>query len=230
MTLSVSGPTNTTPVITNSILKATKHTDNADSNEPTQKRCVTPVTVTYFGHNDHGKLEKVIIPSSDNKQQPLSLLTGGSDLESFEHELSSLSPGSKSVKSPSGSVKSPLQKGRNVFFSDNSVGSNPFATYLTETNPFHDYNPFNPNNPFRHEENGTSDGQSEGDSLSSSKEVGLVPFMCLQCVELYFNVLVFLLCSNKNDMCKWSKDHLCLVYHKARFTVLCATNITFGGS
>lgn len=163
LTLSVSGPTNTTPIITNSVLKTPKLTENLESD---QKRCATPVTVTFFGQSDRGKLEKVVL---DSKKQPLSLLSNSSDVDCTENEPSSLSPGGRSLKSPA-DVKG---KNRDVFFAD-SVSSNPFAKYMTETNPFHDSNPFNPSNPFRSEENnGTSDGVSEEDSLSSNKEVSV---------------------------------------------------------
>lgn len=134
----MSGPTNTTPIITNSSSKIIE-----------EKRCTTPVTVTYFGHNDSGKLEKVVLPSLDGKKQPLSLTTTDIDLE--ENELSSLSP--KSLKSP---------QEKRVFFEENGNG-NPFVGCL---NPFHESNPFN---PFREGDN--SDGQSEPESLNSRKEV-----------------------------------------------------------
>lgn len=134
----MTGPPNTSPIITDSTAK--------------EKRCTTPVTVTYFGHNDSGKLEKVFLPS----KQPLSLITTDIDLE--EHEMISLSP--KNSKSP--------QQQKNVFFEEN--GNNPFSGYLSETNPFHESNPFN---PFRDGDNNinNSDGQSEPESLTSNKEV-----------------------------------------------------------
>lgn len=83
-------------------------------------------------------------------KQPLSLIT--TDIDLSENELNSLSP--KSLKSQP-----------NVFFEEN--GGNPFTGYL-ETNPFHESNPFN---PFRDGDNVNSDGQSEPESLTSSKEV-----------------------------------------------------------
>lgn len=138
------------------------------------------MTVTFFGQSDRGKLEKVIL---DSKKQPLSLLSNSSDVDISENELSSLSPGGKSLKSP-GDVKN---KSRDVFFEDN-VSSNPFAKYMTETNPFHDSNPFNPSNPFRNEDNGTSDGVSEEDSLSSNKEVRIVVVGVILFDVLLFNI------------------------------------------
>lgn len=79
----------------------------------------------------------------------MSLIT--TDIDLGENELNSLSP---------------KQQQKNVFFEEN--GNNPFSGYLTETNPFHESNPFN---PFRDGDNGNSDGQSEPESLTSSKEV-----------------------------------------------------------
>ncbi|XP_074040513.1 yurt isoform X3 [Leptinotarsa decemlineata] len=63
LTLSVSGPPSLPPIITNSILKSPKilekelteeNKNKVEEKDP--KRCPTPVTVTFFGHND-GKLE-----------------------------------------------------------------------------------------------------------------------------------------------------------------------------
>lgn len=72
------------------------------------------------------------------------------------------------------SLKSPQQK--NAFFEEN--GNNPFSGFLSETNPFHESNPFNSNNPFREGDNANnSDGQSEPESLPSSKEVCLFYFV-----------------------------------------------------
>ncbi|KAG5893101.1 hypothetical protein JTB14_024301 [Gonioctena quinquepunctata] len=64
LTLSVSGPPSLPPIITNSILKSpkvpethiTEEIKNTKVEEKDPKRCPTPVTVTFFGHND-GKLE-----------------------------------------------------------------------------------------------------------------------------------------------------------------------------
>lgn len=197
MTLSVTGPnstTNTTPVVTNSLLKPTKVSSEEPEVLESTKRCTTPVTVTFFGHSDRGKLEKVILPSLENKkQQPLSLLTNSSDVESSENDLNSLSPGGKSVKSSNGSVRSPHGNNNNsnnksVFFGENNLSTNPFASFLTENNPFHELNPFNQNqnNPFRNEENGTNDVHSEEESLSSNKEVSFCASCLLFCLFVRF--------------------------------------------
>lgn len=169
LTLSVTGPSNNS--VTNPVLKAEANTDN--------KRCTTPVTVTFFGHSDRGKLEKVILPSleQNKKQQPLSLLTNSSDADSSENDLNSLSPKNNN--------------NQGVFFGENNTNStNPFAHYLTENVPFHESNPFLSNNPFRNEDNGTtSDGQSELDSLSSNKEVSLLLFFVLPRTNRRFCVI-----------------------------------------
>lgn len=134
LTLSVTGPTATSPPNLNSP-KPAEDTANV-------KRCATPVTVTFFGHSDEGILEKVIISPEDKKNKPLSLPgVEIPDLLSFENIPND-------AKSP------------NSIFGSETRASNPFLNFtVTEEvkNPFHDANsnPFLANNPFRTEENNT---------------------------------------------------------------------------
>ncbi|XP_044260474.1 band 4.1-like protein 5 isoform X1 [Tribolium madens] len=68
LTLSVTGPPN--PIL----------------NNDDKKRCATPVTVTFFGHNDSGKLEKVML--NNHEKQPLSLLSTDSQISDSESSAS----------------------------------------------------------------------------------------------------------------------------------------------
>ncbi|KRT83910.1 hypothetical protein AMK59_4717, partial [Oryctes borbonicus] len=139
LTLSVTGPTSTTPIVTNSILQSPKTPEDTN-----QKRCTTPVTVTFFGHSERGKLEKVMITGPENKnKQPLSLLStnGDIDTESLFNSLNFVDNLSRDAKSPT-KVLSPS------FIKD--TNSNPFVNFNLEnnTNPFHESNPFLTSNPF----------------------------------------------------------------------------------
>ncbi|XP_017785714.1 PREDICTED: band 4.1-like protein 5, partial [Nicrophorus vespilloides] len=51
-----------------------------------RKRCITPVTVTYFGQSDGGKLERVMLNEKQGQQQPLSLLNGNC-IEDFDEAV-----------------------------------------------------------------------------------------------------------------------------------------------
>lgn len=112
LTLSVSGPPNS------------NHTQNNSQQE--QKRCTTPVTVTFFGHNDKGGLEKCLLDTSNDGKQPLSLMSSSSYTEDEENGSSSTNNGPESL-------------------TNSEESSNPF---LDSTNPFLISNPFGPNNPF----------------------------------------------------------------------------------
>jgi hypothetical protein len=126
----VTGPTNTNPVITNSVLKSPK----LDNELTDRKRCATPVTVTFFGHNDSGKLEKVMLNTGD--KQPLSLLSTTD---------SQVSDGESSVST----------NNSNPFATYTPESTNPFQG---PPNPF-----FLANNPFRNEEERVDDNGSEAD-------------------------------------------------------------------
>lgn len=112
MTLSVSGPPNS------------NHTQNNSQQE--QKRCTTPVTVTFFGHNDKGGLEKCLLDTSNDGKQPLSLMSSSSYTEDEENGSSSTNNGPESL-------------------TNSEESSNPF---FDSTNPFLISNPFGSNNPF----------------------------------------------------------------------------------
>lgn len=148
-----------------------------------QNRCVTPVTVTFFGHSDKGKLEKRILQSTENKNKnPLSLLNTDVNNENDNSNSNYNSLDKKALKSPK-ETKSPNSKSTNLFFAkDAKLSSNPFLNFTTEnqvnTNPFHDSssNPFLSNNPFRDEEvdgKKTEDGQTPVDNGSINNQVRL---------------------------------------------------------
>lgn len=101
------------PTLANS---TTKIGNNSDQ----QKRCTTPVTVTFFGHNnDSGRLEKVLL----NQQQPLSLPSTNMDsLESDSNLSSPTNPSNPFVT---------LMESTNPF-----QGINPFIDSGGVNNPF----------------------------------------------------------------------------------------------
>ncbi|RZC35702.1 band 4.1-like protein 5, partial [Asbolus verrucosus] len=124
LTLSVTGPTNTNPVITDSVLKSLK----LDNEITDQKRCATPVTVTFFGHTDNGKLEKVMLNT-----QPLSLLSTDSQISDSESSVST--------------------NNSNPFATFMENNTNPFQGF----NPFLANNPFR-NEDERSEDRSEADG------------------------------------------------------------------------
>lgn len=120
MTLSVSGPPSLPPIVTNSVLKSPKTPtpieESKNKNEDKDlKRCPTPVTVTFFGHND-GKLELCQVE-------------------------------------------------------DEKINLNPFASFLSDHNPFQSINPFNSTNPFCETDN--KDDSTEPDEKESEDEVSV---------------------------------------------------------
>ncbi|XP_017776091.1 PREDICTED: uncharacterized protein LOC108562309 [Nicrophorus vespilloides] len=109
LTLSVSGP-------------VPQNNQDVVEGGPERKRCTTPVTVTFFGQSDGGKLERVMLSEKQGQQQqPLSLINGNctEDLPCFDEALD-----------------------------EPPKSSNPFVTTPT-TNPFHEANPFLSSNPFQ---------------------------------------------------------------------------------
>lgn len=183
LTLSLGG-TNST-VVGPSTTPDSAHSEDAsqddtdDSSRLSQKRCTTPVTVTHFSWSDHGKLERVILPSPslDSKNAlnhsssedatakkcvvppPVSLI-----MTSGSHMTPCLSP--KVIRPMTQSPKSPQLSPPPVLHPNNPF-INPFTTSklsptelrsLPPTNPFHGASADKPNpflslsaisNPFR---------------------------------------------------------------------------------
>ncbi|XP_022902726.2 band 4.1-like protein 5 isoform X2 [Onthophagus taurus] len=172
LTLAVTGPTSTNPIVTNSPTRETPPTtenhlqliNQSNNNNNQQKRCTTPVTVTFFGHSDRGKLEKVMISSPEikNKQQPLSLLSTNGD-EKDSNGIDSLF--------------------NSLNFIDNSItrkesNSNPFFNLSGDNenckNPFQEsHNPFlSGNNPFRDDSDGlVENGGGEREENGKKEDV-----------------------------------------------------------
>lgn len=179
LTLAVTGPTNTHPVNTNSNLSSPKILEETSN----QKRCATPVTVTFFGHSDEGKLEKVVISGPESKNNTLSLLNNNTaeslDLLSFSD------------------VPNELDSSENVFLGKDISVSNPFAEFNSAdsvTNPFHksNSNPFLSNNPFRVDEadgtkkQGDASNESAGNSVRLTLTRSFVFYLLLS--TLRFNI------------------------------------------
>jgi len=148
LTLSVTGPA--TPNLTTNIKEL-------ESPSEEKKRCATPVTVTFFGKSDAGKIERVMLTTPDKNNQPMSLINGNNadDLLSFEEV-------------PNNVTQSPL--------SVQSINNlNPFTTLpsqtVTQINPFHESNPFLSKNPFTVEESeNNGNGVDEVDDASDEDE------------------------------------------------------------
>ncbi|XP_025830955.1 band 4.1-like protein 5 isoform X2 [Agrilus planipennis] len=171
LTLSVAGPPSTTASLIPSPTKSEK-TENV-------KRSTTPVTVTFFGHSEKGKLEKKTLQSPENRNKKSLTLFNSSEILTPMKILNSPTD-KKTVKSP----KSP----RGVFFSNGGAGvnnnSNPFVNFSTEVDknavsfPLNSSsnNPFLPcNNPFRETDEvdegaKNSDVSEGGDSLAANSE------------------------------------------------------------
>lgn len=136
----------------------TSQDETDDNNKLSQKRCTTPVTVTHFSWSDHGKLERVILPSPslDNKttlnhsiaedavaKKSMTPPVLGLITTSNSHTTPSLSP--KVTRPMPQSPKSPQLSPLPVLNTNNPF-INPFTTSklsptesksLPPTNPFH---------------------------------------------------------------------------------------------
>jgi hypothetical protein len=136
----------------------TTQDETDDNSKLSQKRCTTPVTVTHFSWSDHGKLERVILPSPslDNKttlnhsvaedaaaKKSMTPPVLGLITTSNSHTTPSLSP--KVMRPISQSPKSPQLSPLPVLNANNPF-INPFTASklshtesksLPPTNPFH---------------------------------------------------------------------------------------------
>ncbi|XP_021924981.1 band 4.1-like protein 5 isoform X2 [Zootermopsis nevadensis] len=157
-----------------------------DSNRMSQKRCTTPVTVTHFSWSDHGKLERVILPSLslDSKNTlnqsntedatskksvippALSVITTSSNHTAPCLSPKVINPAPQSPKSPQLSLP-PVLNSNNPFINlfTTSKLSPTESKSLPPTNPFHGASSDKPNpflslspvsNPFSEFENSKS--------------------------------------------------------------------------
>lgn len=136
----------------------TSQDETDDNSKLSQKRCTTPVTVTHFSWSDHGKLERVILPSPSLDNRTTLNHSGAEDAvakksltppvlglitTSNSHTTPSLSP--KVMRPISQSPKSPQLSPLPVLNANNPF-INPFTASklsptesksLPPTNPFH---------------------------------------------------------------------------------------------
>lgn len=141
LTLSLTGPTPTNVTATT----PTSPKPPEPNSEKTPNRCTTPVTVTFFGHSDKGKLEKKFLQSPESKgKKALSLAASDIDIEDSESSESTYNSLETNGEKPKVS----------------NVSSNPFLN-INNTNPFH--NAFFITNPFKSED--------EADSMEKAKDV-----------------------------------------------------------
>lgn len=127
--------------------------------------------MTYFGHSDRGKLEKVIITSPESKNnQPLSLLNLNGSMDA---DVGNLFNSLNYVTNLNGS-------------NQNDTGSNPFVSFGTNgntTNPFQLSNPFLPSNPFRDEDSIDGEMLKNGENMETTpivpKEVSISNSRCM---------------------------------------------------
>lgn len=147
------------------------------------KRCPTPVTVTHFSYSNHGKLEKIILPSNE----PLSLLnmsTADDEAEvmnpkdelsvKIEQNLSLIGQKSPMNIKTDKSIFFDVVNSNNPFINNNcSPLQSPLLSPSSNTTPkFEDpplLNQFHPNNPFRDIENNEEVTFNNSSSVNSSK-------------------------------------------------------------
>lgn len=208
LTLSLGGANST--VVGPSTTPDSAHSEDAsqdetdDSSRVSQKRCTTPVTVTHFSWSDHGKLERVILPSpsldsknalnhssSDDATAKKSVVSPPVSLimTSSSHTAPCLSP--KVIRPMAQSPKSPQLSLPPVLHPNNPF-INPFTASklsptesrsLPPTNPFHGVSSDKPNpflshsaisNPF-HELEGSKPHVSHDSPESGSDKTSPVP-------------------------------------------------------